>query len=84
MTNKMVERATDAVRATIAKMKPDMLVAMANETGPTDLTPFSVIASAVIEAMREPTQEMIEGAWAYALDEDAGAVWRSMINTALL
>ena len=29
---------------------------------------------------RNPTKEMIDSAWAYALDEDAGAVWKEMIR----
>lgn len=40
-------------------------------------------ARRVIAAMREPTADMVEEAWAYALAEDAAGVWRDMINTAL-
>lgn len=40
-------------------------------------------ARAAIEAMREPTPEMIESAWAEALGEDAAGVWRDMIEAAL-
>lgn len=40
-------------------------------------------ARAVIKAMREPTPQMIEEAWAAALNEDAKGVWRDMIETAL-
>jgi hypothetical protein len=29
---------------------------------------------------RIPTREMVDAAWAYALDEDAEGVWRSMLN----
>jgi hypothetical protein len=31
---------------------------------------------------REPTQEMIEAAWADALDENAGGVWAKMVEAA--
>lgn len=40
-------------------------------------------AIAAIKAMREPTPEMIEAAWAEALAEDADGVWREMIEAAL-
>ena len=36
-----------------------------------------------IEEMREPTEEMIEEAWAAATAEDAEGVWRAMIDAAL-
>lgn len=29
---------------------------------------------------RRPTKAMLDAAWAYALDEDAEGVWRSMIE----
>ncbi len=37
-------------------------------------------ARAAIQAMREPTEEMIQAAWAEVLP---GHVWRAMIDTAL-
>ncbi len=30
---------------------------------------------------REPTAEMLDAAWAYALDEDAVGVWKSMLQS---
>ena len=41
------------------------------------------VARAAIEAMREPTQEMLRAGWAAAHDEDAGDCWRDMIDAAL-
>lgn len=41
------------------------------------------VARDAIEAMREPTKEMIDAAWADAMGEDAGDVWRAMIDAAL-
>lgn len=32
---------------------------------------------------RDPTKDMMDAAWAYALDEDAEGVWKSMIESAL-
>ena len=29
---------------------------------------------------RRPTKEMLEAAWAYALDEDAEGAWKAMIR----
>ncbi len=40
-------------------------------------------ARAVIEAMRDPTEAMIDAAWAEALAEDAGGVWCAMIDAML-
>jgi hypothetical protein len=46
---------------------------------------LQVIARAAIEAMREPTQFMLddEAVWANSLGEDALNTWRSMIDAAL-
>lgn len=41
------------------------------------------MARAAIEAMRVPTEAMIEEAWADARAEDAAAVWKAMIDEAL-
>lgn len=43
---------TDAVRNEIATMTP-VIVEMARDTGPTDLTPFSLIALAAVNAFVE-------------------------------
>jgi len=40
-------------------------------------------ARAAIEAMREPTPEMVDEAYEYALNENAAGVWRKMIDAAL-
>jgi hypothetical protein len=34
----------------------------------------------MVSVPRIPTKEMLEAAWADALAEDAGAVWKSMIE----
>ncbi len=44
---------------------------------------FHYMARAAIEAMREPTDTMVEEAWASANAEDAAGVWRDMIDAAL-
>ncbi len=41
------------------------------------------IARAAIEAMREPTRAMTSAAWLETTGEDAGAVWKTMIDAAL-
>jgi hypothetical protein len=41
------------------------------------------IARAAIEAMREPTAEMVDHAWQAAEAEDAKWVWEDMIDNAL-
>lgn len=41
------------------------------------------LAKVAIAAMREPTEAMIESAWADALAEDAKGVWLAMIDEAL-
>ncbi len=41
------------------------------------------IARAAIEAMREPTEAMVDAGWADATAEDAIGVWRAMIDEAL-
>ena len=40
-------------------------------------------ARAAIAALREPTGEMIEAAWASSLAEDAKGTWQDMIEVAL-
>lgn len=42
-----------------------------------------LIARAAIEAMREPTDAMVENAWASAMAEDARQTWKDMIDAAL-
>jgi hypothetical protein len=44
---------------------------------------FVQAARAAVEAMREPSQAMIEAAREDILVADASGVWRTMINTAL-
>lgn len=44
---------------------------------------YQDMARATFEAMREPTEAMIEAAWADALAEDAKGVWQEMIDEAL-
>lgn len=44
----------------------------------------ALIITAALEAMRDPTEAMIDAAWADALAEDALGVWRSMIDAALV
>lgn len=49
------DRCVAAVRAEISRMRPEMLIEMAHDTGPTDLTPFAIIALAVLEVAANPT-----------------------------
>lgn len=44
---------------------------------------FRASARAAIEAMREPTEAMIDAAYEHALDENAKGVWQDMIDAAL-
>jgi hypothetical protein len=36
-----------------------------------------------LQVMREPTEQMLAGAWVAAHDADAAATWRAMIDAAL-
>jgi hypothetical protein len=49
----------------------------------TNWTFFTQMACAALEAMREPTQAMIEAARDEILVANASGVWRTMINAAL-
>ena len=92
--SEMVERVAEAAyakcmanSANLLPLPPDLEV-LVNEPPWSELAEqFKVhwreIARAAIEAMRKPTEAMVEGAWMSATAEDAAGVWRDMIDKAL-
>ena len=41
---------------------------------------FFPFADAVLDAMLEPTEEVIEAGWGQALDDKPGPIWQAMID----
>lgn len=57
-TDELVDRVALATRAAIAGMDPAVLASMASDEGPTDLTPFYVIAESVFTALDEEVSKL--------------------------
>ena len=69
--NEMIERVTDAIRVACHDYDP--------RKGPF----HQILARAALEAMREPTEAMLDAAWYKAQSPSAQEAWRVMINEAL-
>lgn len=57
-TDGLVDRVALAIRTAIAGMNPAVLVSMASDEGPTDLTPFYVIAERVFTTLDKEVTEL--------------------------
>ena len=77
----MVERVAKALEAKLSEMTSgdDTL----NYRRPSGELASAELARAAINAMREPTPEMLEAAWSDILAEDGAGTWRKMIDAAL-
>ena len=58
MSTDELDRVALAIRTAIASMDPAILVSMASEEGPTDLTPFYVIAESVFTVLGKEVTEL--------------------------
>lgn len=64
-TDELVDRVALAIRVAIASMDPAVLVSMASEEGPTDLTPFYVIAESVFTGLDKEVIELKRERYGY-------------------
>jgi hypothetical protein len=60
--NKIGERVADALKAQFRTLNAEWFVDDAKNDGPCDMTPWNLLTTAAIEAMREPTKAMVEAA----------------------
>jgi hypothetical protein len=80
--SEMVERVKAAIEEAFLAQR---VAAASWHPGAGIIPPIDVveIARAVIAAMREPTEAMVDEGWYYAYEENALKTWQSMIDEAL-
>jgi hypothetical protein len=60
VNNDLVEQVSEAIRTEMSSFNADVVAEMSRESGPTELTPFNLLAIAAIRAMQKHLYDIAE------------------------